>query len=231
MSYEDQITFVTTAMLRHEIIKRTYSSFDKNLTGIDLGKCKLLLNIDPLPDQNRSKHHYDTVIKIANEYFGEVEFFTPKKANHTKAVKRLWNRVETEYIFHLQDDWALFEEISFPEMMKVFTSHPQKHQVMLMRQCWPRPLRVGFPPSVIDRTFFEGLADLFDDNKACEYQMHQIFLGHKDYPKHPNKLNHNCLYYYPDEKKPVMKDIGRNWMRSSGYIRPKHNKFVTWKKR
>lgn len=231
MSHEDKITFCTTGMLRPKILERTYSSFSKNLVGIDLKKCKLILNIDPLPVKNNKESVRGHIMNVAQEYFGEVEVNWSKTANHTNAVKTVWSKVKTPYIFHLQDDWELYKKVNIDDMFKVMEDNPNVHEVMLMRKCNKCPNRVGFPPCLLSEKFFKGLPELFDSNMACEYQMQKIFSESSKFPKHPNGLDHRCLRFFPNKKRPVIIDIGRKWMKANGYDRGKHDKFITWRKR
>jgi len=230
MSHEDKITFCTTGMLRPGILEKTYSSFSKNLTGIDLKKCHLILNIDPLPAKNNNDKKKKSITNIANKYFGKVEINWSKKANHTNAVKTVWSKVTTPYIFHLQDDWELKKKVNINDMMKVMEDDDKIHEVMLMRKCNKCPNRVGFPPCLLSEKFFKGLPELFNSNMACEYQMQRIFAGDPKFPKHPSGLDHSCLMFFPSKKTPVIIDIGRAWMKKSGYVRGKHDKFITWRR-
>lgn len=231
MSHEDKITFCTTAMLRPEILEKTYSSFSKNLKGIDLKKCRLVINIDPLPAKNNHKAIKKKIIRISRKYFREVDFTWSEKGNHTNAVKTVWSKVTTPYIFHLQDDWVLNKAVSMNNIMERMENDDSIHEIMLMRKCNKCPRKVGFPPCLLSEKFFKGLPELFNSNMACEHQMQRIFSGDPKFPKHPNGLDHSCLNFFPNMKTPIVKDIGRSWMKRNGYERGKHSSFLTWRKR
>ena len=95
--------FTTTACNRPELLERTYSSFTKNIKGLDFKKCILYINVDPSPHgQNIEKNE-----EVAKKYFGKVIVNYPDKPNFARAVIWCFTQVRGEYFFHLEDDWVL----------------------------------------------------------------------------------------------------------------------------
>ena len=109
----DDICFTTTALSRPEIIEKTYSSFNSNIKG-GLKKYNLIINIDPVPNSDEN----DKVVKISEKYFKNVIYRISETPNFTSALNWCWETANTEYIFHLEDDWILDKSINLEKLIK-----------------------------------------------------------------------------------------------------------------
>jgi hypothetical protein len=98
-----RLDFTTTATCRPDILCRTYTSFRDKLVGVEMSRSVLYLNIDPIPD----KFLVSEVERIARAFFGRVVTNIAREPNFAKAVKWCWLRPDTEYFFHLEDDWEM----------------------------------------------------------------------------------------------------------------------------
>lgn len=52
------------------------------------------------------------------------------------AVQAAWEQVETDYVFHLEQDFALCEHVELDAMIALLERHPELAQVSLKRQAW-----------------------------------------------------------------------------------------------
>lgn len=218
--------FTTTAMARPEIVDRTYASFSKNLKGIDLKECRLFINVDPLPnDVNREE-----VIKVAEKYFEEVHPNYPEKANFTAACNWIWSNAQTEYIFHLEDDWQLIEKVSVPQLLKYFKKHSKLLEVALRAYRY-QYLICPLSPNIMHERYYKAIAGKLNENCNPEIQLRGKKFG-IDMPTREFKIStKGKLVIYPEKKnKIIVKDIGRKWIKKSKYKKPKGKKghFTTW---
>ena len=204
------LSFTTTAMARPEIIERTYGSFKENLIGIDWSNTTLFINIEPLPNSDA----VNSVIEVARETFGNVEFRTPEEPNFTRAVSWCWKNADTDFIFHLEDDWVLVKKIHINELIKPFESH-KVNQVPLRAYSYEYD-KMCLSPSVIRSSWAQRF--VFDYKLNPEVQLRKPWV----------KPNH----IYVPHKEVVVKDIGRSWIKSTDYQKPSHKaSFTSWEKK
>ena len=211
--------FSTTAMSRPKIVNRAYGSFCKRITEVDWENSTLYLNVDPLPADVDPM----TVVEVANKYFGNVVYRIPKKANFTAAVQWCWSQVQGPHVFHLEDDWVLRRKVSFEDLVKAM-EHGYKGaklvQVFLRAYRGIDRKKVCLSPSLLDGDFVRAVSKIFDTSLNPEIQLRgKIISG----------LSTNF------SKDISIHDIGRSWMKNSGYQRPsrkaRFNKWIEAKKK
>jgi len=203
------ISFCTTAMTRPDVLKKTYLSFSQNIKGIALEGLKLYINIDPLPDPDAAL----SVIKTAKLFFGEVVANTPSEPNFTKAVDWCWTNANTDYIFHLEDDWVLNRPVNIQDMMSFFKN--EKVKQVALRAYGYRYKKMCLSPSIICKTLYKRFAGNFDYSLNPEVQLRKPDI---------NKRTIVCI-----PKQIVLKDIGRKWLKHSKYKRTGMKaKFTKW---
>jgi len=220
--------FTTTAMARPSILNTTLNSFSKNLVGIDLKKCRLIINIDPLPPEIRRKN----VVKVARKYFGEVIYNYPKTANFTAAVNWTWSRAKTEYIFHLEDDWELTQKVSIPKVIKHFEINKQLLQI-IFRAYRYRYITCALSPSIIHRRMYSAIGGNLNEKMNPEAQLRGerfgIIMPRRGKPgiTPAGKI----VVHPPKSRKIVLRDLGRAWIRKTKYKKTgagKKARFLTW---
>lgn len=212
------LSFTTTAMSRPSILKRTYESFTKNLTGVDLSDIRLFINVDPLPvDVDRQE-----VIRIAENFFPNVVTRLPSSPSFSSALNWLWTAVDTEYIFHLEDDWLLTERVSVPDLIARFIKTPTLYQVVLRAYSY-RYRKLVLSPSLIHKRLFGLVGGNFIVGKNPECQLREARFGLD------TEMSSNLLSVYSSV--PVVKDIGREWIEKTEYRRhPVKYSFDRWEK-
>ena len=195
-------------MSRPDIIDRTYGSFVNSLSG--LGTPKVRINIDPLPDPRLSVKASEVAVK----HFGDnVSSRLPSKPNFTSALKWCWHGADTEFILNLEDDWVLIREVELSDLMKHF-ENPDIQQVVLRAYDYKYD-KMCLSPSII-RTSWAKRFD-FDEKLNPEVQLRKKFVKPSNITVH--------------HKQVVVKDIGRNWMKDSGFKKPGHKAtFTSWEK-
>lgn len=210
------LDFTTPATIRPDILDQTYSSFHKNLQGVDFKQSRLLINIDPLPQGEISR--IPEMIKVAQKYFGTVEANRPKIANFSRAINWLWTKANRDFIFHLEDDWELMRPVDLGEAMQLMRDKPFLQQVRLR---WKKSNKFvyGYAPCLIRRKMYEAVAGKLSKLADPEKQL-------QDYRKmgiFPAVVG-TTVIGWPD--KIVIRDIGREW-RDSRRIK-KDNKRGCW---
>lgn len=208
-----KMEFSTTAMSRPKLLNRTYGSFCKRLTGVDWGNSTLYLNVDPLP----AKTDPMEVVQIANKYFGSVIYRVPETANFTKAVQWCWSQVKGPHVFHLEDDWALLRKIPMVDIIeKMKHGYKKKKLVQVFLRAYKGISRnkVCLSPGLLDGDFVRSASEIFDTSLNPEIQLRgKIVSG----------LSTNF------SKDITVVDIGRKWMKRSGYQHPsKKARFNKW---
>ena len=208
-----KLAFTTTAMNRPSVVAATYGSFTKYLTGVDFKNSTLYINIDPLPSGRGRK----AVVKIARTFFGNVIPRYPKKANFAAAVNWLWSQPDDDYIFHLEDDWAMLESVDINTLLAIFDKRPAMLQVVL-RAYWYKYAKFCLSPSIIKRELYKHVGGSLDESINPEVQLRgQIVNMHKKVAAYPHRV--------------IIKDIGRKWLRTLAYRKPRRkSEFTSWVK-
>ncbi len=220
--------FTTTAMARPDIVNKTYKSFSSGLKGIDLKECRLFINIDPLPENIDRRE----VTKTAKKYFKEVHPNYPEKANFTAACNWLWSNAETEFIFHLEDDWLLLQDVSVPELLKYFDQRRKLMEVALRAYKYEYKI-CPLSPCIMHERYYKAIAGNLNESVNPEIQLRGRIWG-IEIPSPEFKVSHKGkLIIYPEKTNEViLKDSGRGWIKKSKFKKPsKKSKFTSWEKK
>lgn len=114
-SLSNDISFTITACRRPELLDRTLASFSRGVIDANLSEFDAYINVDPLPAEVPG----DKLLEIAKKYFRSVRFRTPAKANFCSAVKWVWSQPDTEFFFHLEDDWELIKPFRLGTLVRI----------------------------------------------------------------------------------------------------------------
>jgi len=223
-----QLSFTTTATNRPEVHKRTFSSFTKRLKGVDFAKVPFYINVDPLPSQ---KDIFE-VTETAMDFFGRVHIRNPPRPNFTGAYNWVWSKPETEYIFNLEDDWELTEDIHIDTLLEYFKNCDTLMQVVL-RAYHTNYNKIALSPSLIHKRLYKAVGGKLDETLNPEIQLRGENFGIR-MPSPEFKVAHKGkVIAYPESKKRVVvKDIGRAWIKKSGFKKPdKKGRFTSWVKK
>src|SRR4030043_1164252 len=94
------IDITMTATLRPQVISQTLESFCRNIFK-DRNSYRLIVNIDPVGEKVKTAK----VLEVCKQYFKNIVFNTPKFPSFPSAVVWCWSKVESDFSFHLEDDW------------------------------------------------------------------------------------------------------------------------------
>lgn len=205
------ITVTTTALNRLELLEKTLESFKRNINDIDFNDCKIIINIDPIPDCNRGK-----IINFLENNFKEVRVRIPKEANFGKALKWCWDEAEDEFIFHLEDDWILNEKINIYNIIKIMKE--KKIDQYHFRAYNPHPYAtMSLSPSIIRKKLYKTVCGKLNTNSNPEQQIQC------------NQAGDMRLFKFSASENIIIKDIGREWLNNKGIVKPKLKKdFVSY---
>jgi len=226
-----QMDFTTTAMTRPEILETTLESFSKNLEDINLKDCRLVINIDPLPPGIKRKY----VINVAEKYFKKVEYNLPTVANFTAAVNWIWKTANTEYIFHLEDDWELLEPVSMNTIIEYFRRNRKLLQVILRAYRY-NYATCALSPSIIHKKMYSAIGGNLNPVINPEAQLRGKRFGiHMPIRERGKASPAGKIIVYPENRKGViLKDLGRSWINRTKYKKTgegKKARFITWETR
>jgi hypothetical protein len=221
------LEFTTTACNRPSVLNSTYSSYSKNLKGVDFEKSRLYLNVDPSPDST----DIDKVEEVAKRYFGEVIVNYPTTSNFSAAAFWCFSQVKGDMFFHLEDDWHLTREVDIHRMISKLGN--SNLQCILNKKRTPATSRErgepSFVPSLISTRYWQKYLVGFDLSSNPEYQMKTKFRN-----KSTALFENRSVDY--DSSKELSKDIGRLWLTKNGLARnykqgTSWSPWINWKKR
>lgn len=202
---EDKVSFCTTALARPEIINQTYQSFSENIENLDFFKCKLYINIDPIPNDKKLQQG---VLEVAKSYFSDVFVRMPAKANFTCALSWCWSSADTPYIFQLEDDWILLKKMDFNKISNLFDDNIKI--VILTAYTHFEYTGVALSPSIWKRELYKAFVNSFDKKVNPEHQLKYMFR---------NTFSKNNVLVI--DNKIIVKDIGREWSKKHNLKKPK----------
>ena len=214
------LDFTTTAVSRPEIVNRTYKTFSRKLKGVEFDKCTLYINIDPLP----VKADRNEVVEVAKKYFGKVVPNMPSTPNFTAAYNWIWNNATSDYIFNLEDDWELNQDVNINDMMKFFSDSPSLYQVVLRAYKYKYE-SCPLSPSILHKRFYKSIAGKLDESLNPEIQLRGSAFG-LEMPNKTFSVKGKLSIY---SKSVIVKDIGTEWRNATKFKKPKKKgRFVSW---
>jgi len=112
---KDKITFALTSCGRFKELKNTLQSFFKyNTAPID----RYIIIEDSGDVKMKEK-----CIKLNKEYNNKFEFiFNPKRIGQISSIDNMYETIDTEYVFHCEDDWEFYNKGFIEKSMKILKS-------------------------------------------------------------------------------------------------------------
>jgi hypothetical protein len=222
------LELTVVAARRPALLARTLESFHQRLFR-HFNLTRASINIDPAWGDASEAAECVTVIR---KLFPGAVVFAPEKPGFTAAVKRLWTHSRADYIFHLEDDWLLMEDIE-PSLLNHFNDATVA-QVSLMakEKNWDRAERgdyhyvkrrasvLGIPlpfritrnafttsPAFTRGTFARGWAQLMNEAFDPEKQMYSgLNLPLEKFARGSRNYIHSGQEHYS-----LVVDTGREW--------------------
>lgn len=112
----DDVTVCITSCGRLDLLAMTLSSFRQFNTG-----GRYLINDD--------SGNPETVDKLRNDYPFATVLDSSHRLGLMGSIDRLYSRVETPFIFHLEDDWTFDAPVDWQSAIEVLSTHPKTSNV------------------------------------------------------------------------------------------------------
>ena len=211
------LTFTCTAMPRPETLRRSLDSLRDKLGGCSFHQSTLLINIDPMTDAGFDEER-EHCVRIAESNFAKVISNRPNTPNFALAVRWLWLEAMDEFIVHWEDDWELRSRVDVGDLITLMQQRNLDH-LMLRAWRWSNyPFCLG--PGILRRRFYRRSAEALVSENNPEKTIRAL-IANTQYAQHVHP---------PDCGHVIVQDLGRAWMRASGYVRGEGD-FVSWQRR
>ena len=233
-----------TATLRPGLVSQTLESFCSNIFR-DRDNYRLIINIDPVGERVKSTR----VIEVCNQYFKNVVYNVPASPSFSAAVIWCWSKTESDFVFHLEDDWLSVCKIDINDMVRILKSNDNLACLRLSKYDIPKPTTVklfaahytytgdnhfitnsnnqfGLNPVLIKKEFIKQALPIMSLHSNPEKQFRPSKNGKM------NNLINNWrfgLYGVPGGKATVL-DNGRIWREKNNFKKPDANSFLVWEK-
>ncbi len=180
---------------RLECLQRTIASANENLIG-KFSK-KILINDSPdFAFQERIAQLYGLEFEIKNH---------GRRKGFCHAIQSGWSELspDTDYVFHLEDDFTFNEPVLLPVLVEILEHHMNLCQIALKRQAWGHEVNFGgfmeqFPDSYENVTW-AGL-------RWCEHKrffttnpsLYPMQITKYGWPEPPDCEGHFAFKLWPD---------------------------------
>ena len=222
------IDITTSATIRPGLLQRTLSSFRDNLLNNN-HTYRLIINVDPAGEEDKTA---DDVIEVAKSYFDNVVSRTPESPSFAGAVIWCWSQVESDIVFHLEDDWIMLRPIDLDKMLGTIAEFGNFDSFRLAKQnqkCSKQRVklydRLSLNPVFIRKKFIKKAIQHMSPDKNPEKQLRAV---DPECGKFIKKTSHGV--YVEQGSGVVVQDIGRKWMMKHG-VYVKRTGFLQWKRR
>jgi len=217
---------VMTATLRPDILDLTLASFQRRFLS-QIPNTRLIINIDPVGD---AACCVDDVLAVCHRYFSRIVYRAPKQASFPAAVKWGWEKVETEFFLHLEDDWLLKKMVDSDKIFAALEADADLASIRFNLKRNPENSLasngLSLNPSVMRRAFVQEALPFFSLSLDPEKQYRHMeglrlaALGRWRYQ----------LYGLPGESAYVV-DIGKRWRRLNRLAKwDGDDSTISWKK-
>ena len=240
------IDITMTATRRPELIRKTLDTF-LSRCFFRPNDCHLIINIDPVGKDMRSIE----IIDLCKKYFQNIICRCPEEPSFPRAFKWIWSQADSNFIFHLEDDWELIRPVNLYKMIEIMENNPD---LAILRLPWKptntdsaKNWRYFFPwngeffecpeehkrevgfcghPSLVRSEFVRNTVKYIDENRNPEKQFHH---GPPELMREIDKWRYGV--FAEQNQPPVIRDIGRQWMIENNY-RKMGNKalFTKWER-
>jgi hypothetical protein len=161
------VTVVITSAGRKEYLKQTIESLQTQLT-YDPAKLKWSI-IDDYPASQETQAYIralpDFQVKLLNEQNRGLGY----------SLNKIYEQIETEFVFHCEDDWLFLRPIDLPSMVSYLRERPHLRQLLLYRE----PIRdLEYPGAISTGTEHYELEERFSFNP----HLARTALFHECYP-------------------------------------------------
>ena len=238
----EMIDITLTATLRPSVLTQTLDSFREKLF-VDESRYRLIMNVDLVGEDVLPFE----IIYIAETYFSNVVYRISKEPSFSKAFLWCWDKVESDIVFHLEEDWKLLKLIDIDNMISILEKNQDLACLRLNKMHIPVDcIFEGKQYEYVDG-FLRGMGrdDYFSTNpellKGKFVKEARKYLFDKLNPEKQFRPTQQVLFRNVVEKWdygvyakpgdfPAIWDLGRSWMVNHGYIKEGGSGFIRWVK-
>ena len=236
-----------TATIRPALVEQTLSSFRDKLFGGDFEDCRLIVNVDPVGEENARQKD---VVDVANRYFRNVVPIIPKTPNFPLALRAVWTRATSPFVLHLEDDWEMLRDGAIEEMMRIMREHAELAQLRISAftatetECGASKARRAPTWKLCDTAYYtwDRMPKVIWSNNPCLIRMEWLVralprLGVQgSSERYFNRLWRSKdpivekmktgIYGHPGP--PMIRDTGRAWRKGRGIRKNARWSFTHW---
>ena len=237
------IDITMTATLRPVLISQTLTSFCQNIFE-DRNNYRLVINIDPIGE----KAKVSEILQICKSYFKDVVYNVPSVPNFAEAVMWCWKMSDSDFVFHLEDDWLCTRKIDINDMIRILKCDGRVACLRLSKYDLPRTTVIkllgkhytytnnnyfvtssntqfGLNPVLIRKKFVKTAVQVMTPYSNPEKQ----FRPSKN--EKMNKLINGWTYglYGAPGSKALVVDNGARWKQKAGF-KKQDGSFLVWEK-
>jgi len=246
MKLNKKIDIAMTSVIRPKIVKRTLETFTKRVFK-EKGSYRLIINIDVVGEN----HIPQVVLEMCYKFFNRknVIYNISPKPSFPNAVIWAWNQVESDYFFHLEDDWQIFRDVDISRLIRIMKKNNSVASIRFcnrkLKSYTKRIVEVsglffdvhdGFciskspgnsfslNPSLIRTSFMKEALPLMrrDVNPEKQFRRKDPILSQL-----VMKWDY-AIYGNPGDHALVDGKRGRYWREKMGYNKPSKNQFLSW---
>ncbi len=223
------LDITTTATIRPNLLYQTLSSFTHDLF-IHQKEYRLILNVDPIGEDVDPIE----VVKVGKKFFDNVIYNIPNEPNFAQAVKWCWGQTDSEFVFHLEDDWTLEKKILINNMLSIM--YDNKNMMLLrlpklrldvlhnfeVKNGFINQHKLMLNPGLFRGDLVREISDKMNIADNPEKQIRRVF----KLPRYQN-----AGVYCGAGVGGYIKHFGREWQKQSHYRKRKGSNFITWEKK
>ena len=222
---------VLIATCRPDLLEQTLASFSQHAFR-HLQFANVIANIDPYFGTPADG---DRAAALILDRFAHATILRPETPHFTSAVKRAWQATQSDFVFHLEEDWLALEDIAparylglmaDPEVMAVSFFCRNKNAKGLPYQTARRFTRdpktrkdvvtrvnaFSTSPGVYKGPFLRQAADLMD----LRYDPESQFFRRLNPALEAIALPRTCMFLRGQTQRDLVLDIGRDWRADRG---------------
>lgn len=197
--------FVTTSINDPDLLYYTYNSYNQYLKNINLKQCKLIINIDPIPNNSNIQKN----IEVCKYFFKEVVYRIGTSPNFTKGNLWCLSNVKTEYFFYIQSNKSIQKEVDFNKMLNMFETNIVSIGLSPINLTGYSPYLNWHPNLWKTAWIKEKYLPIASNMVSSEYQLREIGLLEGVKAK---------LYIKDNNSKYFLQHIGKKWKHTHKYF-------------
>lgn len=227
---ETMVDFATTACNRPDILEKTYSTLANKMKGINMRECRLILNVDPMPNNENMERN----LEVANKYFKEVVINYTEKGSFPRAFRWCVSQVERPYCFYVQDDWGFVQDFNIKTLIQLVRKSNQIASVNLYKTDGgsSNSYRIYLSPSLFKTHHLKKIDKMLLPDYSPEKQLRPMHPTKNPYP-YGGRILKALRYHgicYRKNMYPMVIDLGRPWMQTKGFRKSSgiYGNFQSW---